>query len=356
MSANISFAQDSGIRFFEGTYAEALATATAENKMVFIDCYTQWCGPCRMMAAQVFPQKEVGDFINPRFVSMKLDMENGEGPELNKTFKVKAYPTFLILDSSGCEISRFEGFMQAGDLITKINGAIDSGKSPAELQERYASGDRDKAFLCDYVAMLSAEQRYDETTDAVAELMSQLTEEEKLQTEYWRYWTQYRYAPVGTEGFDFIVANRSRFGVGEEKVTDYLAGVVRNEYSALGFDMSDRKPDAGELERLDKLTDRLGLGHNPVVALYKAVAGSRLAGDAEKLVVTYEEHADTVLDEDEQKMFLTNVAVIFKDVLTDSQRERLSAMVADEQVRAFLKGAFVIRKGNGDIQETSQPE
>ena len=99
-----------GVAFVEGkTFAEVLHKAKEEGKMLFIDCYTSWCGPCRMMATQVFPQKKVGDYFNEHFVSFKIDMEKGEGPELKNKFSVRAYPTFLFLDGDGKEINRIVG-------------------------------------------------------------------------------------------------------------------------------------------------------------------------------------------------------------------------------------------------------
>lgn len=73
------FAQ--GVGFKSISLKEALEQAKAQGKMVFVDCYTTWCGPCKMMAEQVFPQKAAGDFFNARFVNVKFDMEKGEGKE-----------------------------------------------------------------------------------------------------------------------------------------------------------------------------------------------------------------------------------------------------------------------------------
>lgn len=70
------FAQTS---FQELTLEKALEQAKVENKYVFVDCYTSWCGPCKMMAEKILPLKEVGEYMNGKFVCVKFDMEKGEG-------------------------------------------------------------------------------------------------------------------------------------------------------------------------------------------------------------------------------------------------------------------------------------
>ena len=78
-----------GVDFKSVSLKEALEQAKTQGKMVFVDCYTTWCGPCKMMTEQVFPQKEAGDFFNTHFVNVKFDMEKGEGKELSTRFKIK---------------------------------------------------------------------------------------------------------------------------------------------------------------------------------------------------------------------------------------------------------------------------
>ena len=93
---SMTMAQE-GVNFRDITFEEALKQAKSENKLVFMDCYTSWCGPCKNMADKVFPQKAAGDYFNPRFVCVKYDMEKGAGVELAKKFEVHAYPTFLMI-------------------------------------------------------------------------------------------------------------------------------------------------------------------------------------------------------------------------------------------------------------------
>ena len=69
-----SFCQE-GIHFEPLTFEQAKAKAKAEKKLIFMDCYTSWCGPCKYMTEQVFTRKEAGTYFNPRFISVKFDME-----------------------------------------------------------------------------------------------------------------------------------------------------------------------------------------------------------------------------------------------------------------------------------------
>ena len=113
------------INFQEGTFEEVLAKAKSENKLVFMDCYTVWCGPCKKLAKEVFPQKEVSAFFNDNYVSLTMDMEKGEGIELARYYNITAYPTLLFLDVRGEIVGRVEGAVNADQLIEKGKAALD---------------------------------------------------------------------------------------------------------------------------------------------------------------------------------------------------------------------------------------
>ena len=106
-----------GIQFFHGSLKEAKAKAKKEKKLIFIDCYTSWCGPCKSMAKKTFVNKEVGEYFNANFICVKMDMEKDEGPDVATRYSVEAYPTYLFLDYKGEVKHRDLGFIDAERFI-----------------------------------------------------------------------------------------------------------------------------------------------------------------------------------------------------------------------------------------------
>ncbi|WP_026994256.1 thioredoxin family protein [Flectobacillus major] len=103
-----------GIQFFHGTFKEALAKAKKEKKLVLMDCYTTWCGPCKYLKTKVFTDKALGDYINQKFISIAVDYENGEGPGVAQMYPVEGYPTLYFLDGAGKVKKTILGVPQGG--------------------------------------------------------------------------------------------------------------------------------------------------------------------------------------------------------------------------------------------------
>jgi thiol:disulfide interchange protein len=107
-----------GISFFNGTLKEAIAKA--ENKFVFFDAYASWCGPCKAMDKDVFTDKTVSAYLNAKFVSIRIDMEKGEGPVLAKKYaSINGYPSLLFLDNGGMALKTLLGSRDAEEFLAE---------------------------------------------------------------------------------------------------------------------------------------------------------------------------------------------------------------------------------------------
>lgn len=148
--------QAQGIEFSEGTWEEIKAKAQKENKLIFVDAYTTWCGPCKWMASTVFTQENVGAYFKANFIAYKMDMEKGEGPDFATANNVMAYPTLLYFSAKGDMVHKGVGARDADALVSLSNDALDPDKQLATVIKKYQSGNRDKAFLANYINSLSS--------------------------------------------------------------------------------------------------------------------------------------------------------------------------------------------------------
>ena len=167
--------------FQDLTLEKALEKAKAENKYVFVDCYTVWCGPCRMMSEKVLPLKEVGEYMNKKFVCIKVDMEKGEGLNMARKYQVSAYPTFLVLTADGNLLHRVVGASVTGEeFIKKIEAGFDEN-SASNLEKEYAAGNRDMNFLVRYIKALLVSCDWDKAKNVAQEVIASLSDEEKCE-------------------------------------------------------------------------------------------------------------------------------------------------------------------------------
>ena len=142
-------------------FNEALKQSQAENKLVFIDFYTDWCGPCRKMSKEVFPQKQVGDYFNAQFVCIKLNAEK-EGKELAQKFEVKAYPTFIIADQQGNTKATITGAFPADAFVAKVKNELNPEMTPERMKQRYESGERTPELVDAYAMSFMEQKKMDE--------------------------------------------------------------------------------------------------------------------------------------------------------------------------------------------------
>lgn len=276
------FAQ--GINFQNLTYKEALEKAKTENKLVFIDCYTTWCGPCQTMAKNIFPQEKVGDYFNPRFISVKYDMEKGEGVELAKQFGLQAYPTFLIINPDGTLRHRLVGEYQADEFIELVKEAFDDTKALGTLVSQFNAGNRDKDFLVKYTkALIDASSA--EAYNVALELFKVLTDEEKTSEKYWFIFSNEGINLRGQELVDYLVSHHKDFvaSLGSKKVDDYLFAYYSNKLSIITLG-NDPQATNETMEQLKKNIKSLHLATEKALLAKANIAEAALSGDQEELL------------------------------------------------------------------------
>jgi len=110
-------AAEKGIQFTEGSWSSLLKKAKKENKLIFLDAYTTWCGPCKQLQKNVFTREDVAATFNGNFINVKIDMESGEGPSLAKRYPIEGYPTLFFINGKGKVVKQLLGYQQPQDLI-----------------------------------------------------------------------------------------------------------------------------------------------------------------------------------------------------------------------------------------------
>ncbi|MFC0343278.1 thioredoxin family protein [Epilithonimonas hispanica] len=145
ISSLLYFSQ--GIVFENSDFKSIVAKAKKENKIIFLDSYTTWCGPCKLMAKNIFTLQSVGDYYNSNFINAKIDMEKGEGIELAKKFKVTAYPTYLFIDGNGEVVHRTLGYVEEKDFLQFAKDAQDPKRRIGALKKQFEDGEKEPGFL-----------------------------------------------------------------------------------------------------------------------------------------------------------------------------------------------------------------
>jgi thioredoxin-related protein len=123
---------------------DAETASKKSKKPIFMDVYTDWCGPCKMLDRNTFSDPEVITYINKNYHAVKF---NAEGPadvtyqgktysnpnysdgksgrngthEFTTFLKVRGYPTMYILDYNGKIVNNIVGYRTADQLLDELN-------------------------------------------------------------------------------------------------------------------------------------------------------------------------------------------------------------------------------------------
>ena len=146
-------AQGQGIFFSQNlSWKEILQKAQTERKYIFVDCYATWCGPCKMMDNEVYSNDSVGNFMNDKFICVKMQMDTtghdskeiqqwyGTANEFVEKYSVRAYPSFLFFGPDGLIVHKEIGARSPNGFLEAALAAMNPHASYYSLLSKYERG------------------------------------------------------------------------------------------------------------------------------------------------------------------------------------------------------------------------
>ena len=315
------------VNFRNITLAEALEQAAAENKMVFLDAYTVWCGPCRFMDAEILPQEAVSALLNERFVSVKFDMERGEGFEIARRYEVDVFPTYLLLRPDGTELHRLIGGSQTGEaFVGRLLAGIEHGDVLSVFEQQYGDGDRDAGMLLDFVKALIAAKQERRAAEVSAALFGTLTEDEKSLSELWFIYENDALSGFGSENFDRVLVHRAAFeaSVGADVVGERIFTVLDRKLSDIIVGR-DREATVGMAEAIADYIFENDIPGRQRLERHSSLALARLSANYPMMLELLELLAPQWSDEEVSAMYFSAAHTIRRNN-DDTQRRRLVAL------------------------------
>lgn len=289
------------IQFEKNTTIQALkAKAKKEKKLIFIDAYTSWCGPCKWISANIFTDPKVADYYNKNFINAKFDMEDqGEGTRIGSSYQVMCYPNLLFIDADGKLIHRTAGVDQDPQFYIALGEtAKDSKKCFAAVEERYKKEPTNTTYFAEYLTLVS-----NTCLDFQKDLDSflfRLTEDDYLQEENWKL-IQNHLADFNHKVTQYVSKNTSKF---QDKFGDQVGAFLYNSVRQTAFDLLN-EPDFQEYkyQLLLKNSKLIEITEIQSIVPMLEVYGFERKGEWDNLFDYLMKNGDTILDSENKNRY-----------------------------------------------------
>ncbi len=241
-------------------WSDILAAARRTGKLIFLDGYTTWCGPCKKMDKQVFTKSEVANYFNQKFINVKYDMEKGEGVDLKLRYGISAFPTYLFISGSGEVLHRIVGaYTEGNDFLNHSILADRPGESYSDLQKRYRNGERNAELIFSYLKALRMAGELEKEKGIVDDYLRLMTADHFMDPSYWGIVKTFLKDPASRE-FRILMENRNEIGaaIGMDKVDKKIFSVLDGQIvKSMDFNNwnDSKKEDEETVIQLIKNTD-----------------------------------------------------------------------------------------------------
>jgi thioredoxin-related protein len=174
-----SYLNGEGIKLIKASWQDIQESAKKENKYIFVDCYASWCVPCKRMEKEVFPLKNVGDYMNGHFISIRVQMDTSKNDDafiqswyhdaskIMRQYKVQNFPSYLFFSPDGKIVHRYSGALPDTVFLNIAANAIDPDKQYYSLLNNYYNNTLDKQTL-GYLAIITKQIGQDSLARIIA--------------------------------------------------------------------------------------------------------------------------------------------------------------------------------------------
>lgn len=149
--------------FSDLSFDKACKKAAEEKKIVMVDFYTVWCGPCKMLDRNTWSDQNVIKVLNRTAISLKIDAEANR--DLAAKYSIRGYPTIVFLKPDGTVISSLLGYRSPDRFLTEAQNVL--GVKPVDVKATDThEGGGDPAQRQHDAKALVKQGRYNEALEA----------------------------------------------------------------------------------------------------------------------------------------------------------------------------------------------
>lgn len=259
------------VNFEKGSYSDALKKASAEGKMIFMDCYTDWCIPCKILDRFVFKSVVGGEYFNKKFINFQIDMEKGEGVELQKKFKVGVFPTLMLINSDGTEHNRLTGATNnPAEFIARVEEAAKKENGAVYRAELY---EKDKSKANEYFSFLLSRGESKKAEPIIIETFKLRTPAENYSNESYEVYNKAVNDIFSPLFYEIILDEKNASDIlGKEKFNEFVAKKVTSTFSSLlgGVLSGSMNFDNERIKKAISLMEQFPLLNNNVMKFFFA--------------------------------------------------------------------------------------
>ena len=281
-------AKGSDSLYFHKNMATAIKEAKKDNKIIFVDAYTTWCGPCKRMSEITFKDDAVIAFLNQHFVCAKLDMERGEGIKFAQMYDIAAYPTLLFTDSEGKMLHCDAGYKDAAAFLAVCRTAIQPEERLSGLDDKFNAGQLSAEPLLRYIEkraiLMNCSQ--DKAVDAYLNSFPDWKQDAAMD-----FIMRYVVNP-GSPGFQFLLENKPHF---EKK---YGSQSVNGRIDNIPYEALTRGNHRSGVEAMEKIIKQVYPENSERLLLKYKTTYYAAVGNAEAFMSAAEAYTTSFPPED----------------------------------------------------------